>query len=68
LSSKNLKKQEKDIPKELTEKQKLDEIKREEEKLKFINHLLNSNCRRSDLLARQYDFRDDIAKFMIAKE
>jgi len=50
------------------ETNKINEIKRQEEKLQFIDSLLSSNCNKVNFLVKDYDFREDIAKFMIAKD
>lgn len=49
------------------EEKRKEEIKKQEEKLKFIDSLLTSNDK-SKFLVNNYDFRNDITKFMIAKE
>ncbi|CAI2369062.1 unnamed protein product [Moneuplotes crassus] len=50
------------------EDKKVQEIKKQEENLKFIDSLLYNNERRNKPTVNKYDAREDIFKFMIAKE
>ena len=47
---------------------RIKEIKRQEEKLKFIDSLLASNEQRPKFLAENYEIRNDAIKFLWAKE
>ena len=49
-------------------KNRLNDIKKQEEKLKFIDSLLASNEKRNRFVVDSYDVRDDVMKFMFAKE